>query len=153
MVFTVGYPHDQAMAASFAGLVANYTQIAEAYFAMPGRLRRSPVGVRAARHVDSAEERSGVRRRMRHDEAVVQDAPRSKKDIRRVLSRRGLRHTGCPRRKVSADRRRQACPVRASGRDVREIPYVPCVRVRHVRILFGPGRHARPRKIKPEKSG
>lgn len=37
MVFTVGYPHDQAMAASFAGLVVNYPQIAEAYFAVPGR--------------------------------------------------------------------------------------------------------------------
>lgn len=37
MVFTVGYPHDQAMAASFSGLVANYPQIAEVYFAVPGR--------------------------------------------------------------------------------------------------------------------
>ena len=64
MVFTVGYPHDQAMAASFAGLVANYPQIAEVYFTMLGRPRCSPVGVRAAQHMDSTEERSGVRRRM-----------------------------------------------------------------------------------------
>ena len=54
MIFTVGYPHNQAMAASFTGLVANYPQTAEAYFAMPGRPHYSPVGVRAARHMDSA---------------------------------------------------------------------------------------------------
>ena len=64
MIFAVGYLYDQVIAASFAGLVANYPQIAEAYFAMSGHPRYLPVGVRAAWHVDSAEERSGVRRRM-----------------------------------------------------------------------------------------
>ena len=37
MIFAVGYPYDQVIAASFAGLVANYPQIAEVYFAVPGR--------------------------------------------------------------------------------------------------------------------
>lgn len=37
MVFTVGYPHDQFIADGFAGLVSEYPQIAEVYFAVPGR--------------------------------------------------------------------------------------------------------------------